>query len=169
MSLDDRGHVVDEWQLRKLERPLYMNEIEPFYEGLFELTGFTDCVVEEVKRNYNISDDKFHIDVMPQLEGITEVPHRGWLIKLGGFIGCYSGAYTRDDGRLSDSPYCFDCKIKIDLPFLQMKMTKLFQYNCPEEDVGVQVRICPKCQNPIMELLSLDVKMLRDHYKCKNL
>ena len=84
MSLDDRGHVVDEWQLRKLERPLYMNEIEPLYEGLSDLDGFTDCVVEEVKRNYNISDDKFHIDVMPQLEGITEVPHRGWLIKLGG-------------------------------------------------------------------------------------
>ena len=87
MSLDEIGHVVDKWQLRKLERPLYMNEVEPLYEGLSDLDGFTDCVVEEVKRNYNISDDKFHNDVMPQLEGITEVPHRGWLIKLGGFIG----------------------------------------------------------------------------------
>ena len=152
MSLDDRGHVVDEWQLRKLERPLYMNEIEPFYEGLFELTGFTDCVVEEVKRNYGISDEEFHNDIHPQLEGITEVPHRGWLIKLGGFIGWSDESWL--DG-MAGSPECHDCGIKIDLPFLQMKMTKLFQNQKQEEeeeDVAVQIRLCPKCQKPIMEL-----------------
>ena len=155
--LDERGHVVDKWQLRKLERPLYQNKVEPLYEGLSDLEGFTDCVVEEVKRNYNISDDKFHIDVMPQLEGITEVPHRGWLIKLGGFIGWSDGMVLWLDGMdsMSGSPDCLDCGTKIHLPFLQMKMTKLFQNQKQEEeeeDVAVQIRLCPKCQKPIMEL-----------------
>ena len=136
--LDETEHVVDKWHLSKLELPLYNN---------FSLT---DPVVEEIKRNYRLGGDQFQINVHQQLckdRSITH-PFVGWLVKLGGFIGWS----IPGDGGYVAHPDCPDCGIKMDLPFLQMKKTKLFITPEGGPDVAVQVRLCPKCRKPKMTL-----------------